>query len=93
MAKVGTWGDQLILRAAANYYKTRIRIISSLGNELVIDPDHHVLNTNPLVLGHVHELHYVSLVPRQGKCLGISKCVNVNVVIVMDLKCWITRLN
>lgn len=66
MEKDGTWGDHLILHAAANYYKTRIRIISSLGNEVIIDPDVIVLNRNPLVLCHVHEYHYVSLLPKQG---------------------------
>ena len=66
MEKDGTWGDHLILHAAANYYKTRIRIISSLGNEVVLYPDGIVLNPNPLVLGHVHEYHYVSLLPKQG---------------------------
>ena len=43
MEKEGTWGDNLILQAAANYYtcRTPIRVISSLGqdNELLISPD------------------------------------------------------
>ena len=64
MAKDGTWGDHLILHAAANYYKTRIRVISSLDRDVIISPDHPVANTNQLVLGHIHESHYVSLQPR-----------------------------
>ena len=67
MAKDGTWGDHVVLFAAANHCKTPIRIISSLGHEIVVQPDHALAGTNPLVLGHIHELHYVSLQPRQGK--------------------------
>lgn len=67
MSKDGTWGDHLVLLAAANCYQTPIRVISSLGNEIVINPEHPVANLNPLVLGHIHEEHYVSLHPRQGK--------------------------
>ena len=66
MEKDGTWGDHLILRAAANCYKTPIRVISSLGCDITINPDHLVGNTSSLVLGHIHEKHYVSLQPRQG---------------------------
>ena len=67
MAKDGTWGDHVVLFAAANYFQTPIRIISSLDHEIVIQPDRTFADTNPLVLGHIHELHYVSLQPRQGK--------------------------
>ena len=71
MERDGTWGDHLMLQAAANFYGTPI--ISSLGHETLISP-HNMLanNTNsnlqqPLVLGHIFELHYVSLIPRQGQ--------------------------
>ena len=67
MAKDGTWGDHMVLFAAANHFQTPIRIISSLDREIVVQPDHALADTNPLVLGHIHELHYVSLQPRQGK--------------------------
>ena len=67
MAEDGTWGDHVVLFAAANHFQTPIRIISSLDHEIVVQPDHALANTNPLVLGHIHELHYVSLQPRQGK--------------------------
>ena len=67
MAKDGTWGDHVVLFAAANHFQTPIRIISSLDHEIVVQPDHALANTTPLVLGHIHELHYVSLQPRQGK--------------------------
>ena len=67
MAKDGTWGDHVVLLAAANYFQTPIRIISSLDREIVVEPEHAVADVTPLVLGHNHELHYVSLQPRQGK--------------------------
>jgi len=66
MEKDGTWGDHLILYAAANCYKIPIRVISTLDNDIIINPDHLVGNTSPLVLGHIHEKHYVSLQQRQG---------------------------
>ena len=67
MAKDGTWGDHVVLFAAANHFQTPIRIISSLDHEIVVQPDHEIANTSPLVLGHIHELHFVSLQPRPGK--------------------------
>ena len=68
MEKDGTWGDHLVLLAAANYYQTDIRVISSLGPDLFITPfGPAVARTNPLVLGHIHEKHIVSLQPRKGK--------------------------
>ena len=67
MAKDGTWGDNLVLTAAANHFQIPIRIISSLDREILIEPDHALAKTTPLVLGYVHGLHYVSLEPRQGK--------------------------
>ncbi|XP_020612565.1 uncharacterized protein LOC110050928 isoform X2 [Orbicella faveolata] len=68
MEQDGTWGDHMILYATANCYKTCIHVISSQSNhrDLTIRPDDHVISTNPLVLGHVHEVHYVSLRPKQG---------------------------
>ena len=71
MKQDGTLGDHVILFATANCYKTHIRVISSQSNhrELTIKPDGYVMiSTIPLlVLGHVHEFHYVSLQPKQGK--------------------------
>ena len=67
MAVDGTWGDHVILHGAANRFQTRIHVISSLShhNDVIISPERNV-SSNPLVLGHVHELHYVSLKPKQG---------------------------
>ena len=66
MEQDGTWGDHVILYATANHYKTYIDVISSQSNhsDLTIRPDGHVISSNPLVLGHVHEVHYVSLQPK-----------------------------
>ena len=72
MAKDGTWGDHVVLFAAANYFQTAIRIISSLDGEIVVHPEHAVTDPTPLVLRHVHELHYVSLLPRKGTILVSS---------------------
>ena len=76
MEKDGTWGDHVILYAAANCYDTFIRVISSQPDyrDLTIEPVHHVTSTNPLVLGHVQEVHYVSLKPRQGMTYGQKLC-------------------
>ena len=72
MAKDGTWGDHVVLFAAANHFQTAIRIISSLDREIVVHPEHAVAVPTPLVLGHIHELHYVSLQPRKGTILVSS---------------------
>ena len=71
MAKDGTWGDHVVLFAAANHFQTAIRIISSLDREIVVHPEHAVADPTPLVLGHIHELHYVSLQPRKGTILPV----------------------
>ena len=65
MEQDGTWGDHVIICAAANCYDTCIRVISSLPhvNDVIISPHRGVVNRKPLVLGHVHEVHYVSLQP------------------------------
>ena len=67
MEKDDTWGDHVILYAAANHFDTFIRVISSQSDhhDLTIEPVH-VISSNPLVLGHVPKVHYVSLKPRQG---------------------------
>ncbi|XP_022809187.1 uncharacterized protein LOC111346088 isoform X5 [Stylophora pistillata] len=66
MKQDGAWGDHLILCAAANCFKTCIHVVSSLHNDVVIRPHCHVDESKPLVLGHIHEVHYVSLQPIQG---------------------------
>ncbi|XP_022809132.1 uncharacterized protein LOC111346088 isoform X2 [Stylophora pistillata] len=59
----GAWGDHLILCAAANFFKTCIHVVSSLHNDVVVRPHCPVDESKPLVLGHIHEVHYVSLQP------------------------------
>ena len=63
----GAWGDHLILCTAANLFKTCIHVVSSLDNDVDIRPHDPVDESKPLVLGHIHEVHYVSLQPIQGK--------------------------
>ena len=69
MERDGTWGDHVILWAAANCYQIAIHVISSLPghSEVIIKPDAPFDQSKRLVLGHVHELHYVSLQPLQGR--------------------------
>ena len=76
MEQDGIWGDHVILYATANRYKTNIQVISGQSNhcDLTIRPDGHVISTNPLVLGHVHEVHYVSLQPKLGEALCSTLC-------------------
>ncbi|XP_022809943.1 uncharacterized protein LOC111346958 [Stylophora pistillata] len=68
MEQDGAWGDHVILYAAANCYETCIRVVSSLphSNDVLITPHCSVDESKALVLGHIHELHYVSLQPAQG---------------------------
>lgn len=58
---------QEILRVAANFYKAYIRVINSLGSDVMIRPnDPGVVNINPLVVGLIHEKHYASLRLKPG---------------------------
>jgi len=65
----GTLGDHVLLFDAANYFATCIHVISSLPrhhHDVMICPEYDVTDSNRLVLGHVHELLYVSLIPLEG---------------------------
>ncbi|CAH3181780.1 unnamed protein product, partial [Porites lobata] len=68
MMEDGTWGDHVILHGAANCFQTCIHVISSLPHrhDVMVCPEFDVTGSNRLVLGHVHELHYVSLIPQKG---------------------------
>jgi len=76
MEQDGTWGDHVILHAVANCFETYIDVISSQSDysDVAIRPDCHVTSTYPLVLGHIHEVHYVSLRPKQGEACGVACC-------------------
>ena len=67
MVAVSIWGDQVVLCGAEtlNFFETRIHVISSLPHhhDVMICPEYDVTGSNRLELGHVHELHYVSLIP------------------------------
>ena len=93
----GTWGDEIVLFAAANCFHVPIRVVSSLPNhdDVYIPPESPAAeNTDPLVLGHIHEEHYVSLHPVQpGKVItyGIY-LLRTNsrncVLVILDALLW-----
>ena len=64
----GTWGDHVILHGAANRFDTCIHVISSQRDyrDVIIQPQGEDADRKRLVLGHLCELHYVSLIPRKG---------------------------
>ena len=67
MAEDGTWGNHVVLVAAANRFGTPICVISSMTDhdDILITPSSaSSQDTEPLVLGHVFEYHYVSLEPK-----------------------------
>ena len=70
MMNGGTWGDHVILYGTANCFRMCVHVISSLGHDrdVMVCPEFDDTGSNRLVLGHVHELHYVSLIPhKEGK--------------------------
>jgi hypothetical protein len=60
MSADGEWGDHIMLIAAAELYEMRIHIISSVGPPIDIVPRNAIRAS---YLGHLHELHYRSLLP------------------------------
>ena len=71
MEKDGTWGDHLFLQAASDLYETTIYVINSESRkyDVTINPRGGSRGGNFLILGHVRELHYVSLQPAPGEAL------------------------
>ena len=63
----GTWGDRVVLRGAANCFNTCIHVISSHPeySDVTINPQGEDAERERLILGHLCELHYVSLIPRK----------------------------
>ena len=78
MEQDGAWGDHVILCTAAKCFQTCVSVVSSLShsNDVIITPHFPVDESKPLVLGHIHEVHYVSLRPVEGTAHYISpiKC-------------------
>ncbi|XP_022802839.1 uncharacterized protein K02A2.6-like [Stylophora pistillata] len=74
MEQDGAWGDHVILCAATNCYETCIRVVSSLNaaHDVILRPQCPVDKSSTLVLGHIHEVHYVSLHSTQGIILDIT---------------------
>ena len=71
MRQCGTDGNHMILAAAANIYKCYIRVLNTQSQEIEIPPQCAVDDSKTLVLGHVPELHYVSIRPKQGNALFV----------------------
>ena len=67
MEQDGARGDHLILCAATNCFETCIHVVSSLHNDVIIRPHSSVDESKPLVLGHIHEVHYVGVQPIRVK--------------------------
>lgn len=65
MARNGTYGDEITLRAISNIYNIEIRIVSTLGSDaatVILPSDSN--STGQITLGHFHEtqgIHYVVL--------------------------------
>ena len=64
MSQDGIWGDHLTLIAAANLYHMSIGIVSSVADAepVIIDPETGT-SQGTILLGHIAELHYVTLQP------------------------------
>ena len=65
MAKDGSWGDAIVIAAAANRYKIPIKVITvqrgEEARENTIEPVCEVQSGNPIWLGHIYDCHFVSL--------------------------------
>lgn len=72
MERQGIWGDHVMLYAAANRYEVSIRVIClSLEHfDVIIVPSCDVVDPRQLIIGHIREFHYVSLLPQKGKILN-----------------------
>ncbi len=64
MQEDGVWGDHIMLQAVANALNVNIVVMSSVRErEEFITPFDGVVQEE-IVLGHYHEVHYVSLQPQ-----------------------------
>ena len=73
MAKKGTWADHAVVLAAARLLGRDIMIVTSAPD--INEPDDAIVwvtgkagfDGSPILLGHVHENHYVPVKPACGK--------------------------
>lgn len=66
----GTWGDHIILYAAACCFETCIEVITISNQQcrnVFINQEQDAGSHSRLLLGHIQELHYVSLQRQPGK--------------------------
>ena len=78
MYQPGTWGDHITLLAAANLYKIKIHVISSVVGSMTPIKPLTESDRNPpheIKLGHISEIHYVSLIPKGTVGQNVSKII------------------
>ena len=65
LSRPGVWGDYLTLIAASNVFGLRIIVVSSIqgAEDVIINPVENNQQITEIYLGHLHEFHYVSLIP------------------------------
>ena len=63
MSGDGFWGDHIVLVVLAHALSRTVVVVSSLvdSQNVVVEPDNH--HGEPILLGHLSEIHYVSLEP------------------------------
>ena len=79
LSRSGVWGDYLTLIAASNVFGLRIVVVSSIqgAQDITINPIENNEETTEIYLGHLHELHYVSLIQSKSTS-GMEECANEN---------------
>ena len=79
MSRSGVWGDCLTLIAASNVFGLRIVVVSSIqeAQDITINPINKNEGKTDIYLGHLHELHYVSLIESKSTS-GMEECANEN---------------
>ena len=92
MAKDGSWGDAIVIAAAANRYKIPIKVITvqhgEEARENTIEPVCEVQSGNPIWLGHIYDCHFVSLLKGTTFIKFINLTINSqnrgeNVVVIL----------
>ena len=65
MAKDRSWGDTIVIAAAAHHYNIPIKVITvqrgEEARENTIEPECEIQGGNPIWLGHIYDCHFVSL--------------------------------
>ena len=80
MSRLGTWADHIIIQAVANANNLRINITESEPNfsesttisSIYAESETHRRNLRDIYVGHLEELHYVSITPIRPTTQSIS---------------------